>query len=198
MITDDIRSVYHGTKWSLIVRGLLGLAIGIVIFARPLESVAALALVIAIWALVDGIVNISRSFQLRGIAPHWWVLLLAGIVSVVFGIAAFAYYPALSLAFAVLWSAWWLLSGGAIAIYLALRERKAHLSWGWTMAGGVLGVVVGVFALMYPGATLAALMGLLATFGIVGGIVMLVAAGKMQRFERKVEREVEDRPAKAA
>ncbi len=197
MITDDIKSVYHGTKWALIVRGLLGLAIGILILVRPLESVAALALVIAIWALVDGIVNISRAFQLRGIAPHWWVLLLAGIVSVVFGIAALAYYPALSLAFAVLWSAWWLISGGAIAIYVAMQERKAQLSWGWTMTGGLLGVGAGVIAMMYPGATLAVLMGLLAAFGIVGGIVMLIAAGKMQSFERKVDRAM-DRQSKAA
>jgi uncharacterized membrane protein YdcZ (DUF606 family) len=42
---------------------------------------------------------------LRAVFPQWWVL-LGGIVGVAFSIAAFYYYPALSLALAVAWTAW--------------------------------------------------------------------------------------------
>jgi uncharacterized membrane protein HdeD (DUF308 family) len=190
MFTDDIGSVHRRTRWALVVRGLVGIALGIFIFARPLESVAALALVIALWALIDGIVSIVHAFDLRRIAPHWWVMLLAGLVSIVFGIAALYYYPVLSLAFAVVWSAWWLISGGVLGLYVAVRERKATLAWGWTMTWGIVGIAVGVLALMYPGITLAALMGVLAAFGIVGGIVMLVGAGTIQSFEQDATRAV--------
>src|SRR5690348_13026255 len=97
MITDDIKSAYNRGKWALVIRGLLGIAVGIFIIARPLESVAAFALVIAFWSLADGIVSIVHAIDLRSVIPHWWGLLLGGIVSVIFGIAAFYLYPGLSL-----------------------------------------------------------------------------------------------------
>jgi uncharacterized membrane protein HdeD (DUF308 family) len=186
MITDELKSVYNRSKWALVVRGLLGIALGIFIIARPLESVAALALVIAIWALGDGIVRIVHAFDLRSVVPHWWVMLLTGLVSTLFGIAALYYYPALSLAFVVLWTALWLITAGVLAVYVSIQERNANLSWGWTMAFGVVAIVGGILAVVYPGISLAALISLIAAFGIVSGVVLLIGAGKMQSFERDV------------
>jgi uncharacterized membrane protein HdeD (DUF308 family) len=187
MLTDALVSAYHRSKWALILRGLVGIALGIFILVRPLDSVAAFALVVAIWALVDGIVNIVHSFELRAVLPYWGLMLLAGIVSVLFGVAALYYYPALSLTFAVMWAALWLITGGALGIYIAMQARKAELPWGWTLTFGIVTVACGGLAIMYPGMTLAALMGIFAAFGIVGGIAMLVAAGKLQSFEHEVK-----------
>lgn len=182
MITDDIKAVYNRGKWALIIRGLFGIALGIFIMARPFDSVAALALVIAIWALGDGIVNIVHSFDLRGVVQHWWVMLLSGVVSVLFGVAALYYYPALSLSFAVIWTALWLITAGILGIYASVQEKRAELSWGWTMAFGVIALAGGVLAVMYPQITLAGLISLIAAFGIVGGVAMLVGAYKLQAF----------------
>jgi uncharacterized membrane protein HdeD (DUF308 family) len=188
MITDDIVAAYNRGKWALIVRGLLGIALGVVVFTRPLASVAAFALVVALWALSDGIVSIVHAFDVRKVAPHWWVLLVTGLVSVAFGVTALYDYPILSLTFAVVWTAWWLISAGVFAIYVSVQERKAELPWGWTLTSGIIALAAGVLAILYPGITLATLMGTIATFGIVSGIVMLVGAGKMQSFQHDVKR----------
>ncbi|HSY81633.1 MAG TPA: DUF308 domain-containing protein, partial [Gemmatimonadaceae bacterium] len=90
-------TILNRAWWGLVLRGLVSIALGIFIFARPLESVAAFALVIAIWALVDGITNIVHSFDLKPLYNHWWLMLLGGIVSVGFGMAALFFYPVLSL-----------------------------------------------------------------------------------------------------
>ena len=187
MISDDVRSVYNRSKWALVLRGLVGIAVGVLILMRPLDSVAALALVIALWALFDGFANIARAFTLREVAPHWWVLLLAGTVGVLFGGAALYYYPGLSLSFAVVWTTLWLLTAGAMGVYVAIQERRARVSWVWTMLLGLLTIAGGVFAYMYPQITLASLMGLIAAFGIVSGIVMLVAAAKLQGAEHDIK-----------
>jgi uncharacterized membrane protein HdeD (DUF308 family) len=187
MITDDLKSAYNRTKWSLVVRGLFGIALGIFIVSRPLDSVAALALVIAIWALAEGIVKIVHAVDLRSVAPHWWVLLLSGIVSILFGIAALYYYPGLSLTFAVVWTALWLLTAGVLGVYIAIRERSANLSWGWTIAFGLIAIVAGVVAVMYPSITLASLISLIAAFGIVGGSALLIGAGRMQSVGRDMK-----------
>ncbi|HXT14239.1 MAG TPA: DUF308 domain-containing protein [Gemmatimonadaceae bacterium] len=125
-----------------------------------------------------------RAFELRRIAQHWWVLLIAGIVSLGFGIAALDFYPALSLSFAVVWSALWLMTGGVLESWLAFQEKHAQLPWGLTLTFGLVAFVAGVLALAYPLATISALMGLLSAFGLVGGAIMLVAAGRHQSVER--------------
>jgi len=190
MIADDIKTVYNRSKWALVIRGLFGIALGIFILMRPFDSVAALALVIAIWALGDGIVSMVHAFDLRSVAPHWWVMLLTGLVSTLFGIAALYYYPGLSLSFAVIWTALWFITGGVLGAYVAIQERNAHLSWGWTMVFSLVAIAAGVLAIMYPRITLAGLMSLIATFGIIGGVALLIGAGKMQSFQGDVNRAV--------
>ena len=179
MASDLLKSAYRHTWWSLVLRGILSIAVGVIILWRPAESVAAFALLIAIWALVSGMVQIVHAFDLRAVFSQWWVMRVGGLVGVGFGIAALYYYPTLSLTFAVVWTTWWLLFTGGLAIYLAIQERRLGLSWGWTMAFGVVSVVAAVIALMYPLATLAAVMSFIAAYSFVGGVVLLVGAFKL-------------------
>lgn len=188
MVGDEIQKVYNQSKWALVLRGLLSLLVGIAILTRPMPSVAALALVIALWALFDGSVNVVRSFQVRHVAPHWWVLLLSGLVGVAFGIAALYYFPGLSLTFAVAWVAYWLILSGVIALYLGFAERRAGISSGWTLLFGVVALAGGFIALMYPIATLATLLGFLAGFSIISGLFLIMAAVRMQTLQGDVRR----------
>ena len=138
MATDLIRSAYRRAKWALVLRGVIALAIGVFILWRPMESIASLALVIALWAMFVGVVQIVHALELRAVLDRWWVLLLTGLVSLVFGIAAIYYYPGLSLAFAVVWFTWWLVVTGVLGIFGGLMEKKLGLSWVWTVGFGVL------------------------------------------------------------
>jgi uncharacterized membrane protein HdeD (DUF308 family) len=186
MAQNIIESTVNRAWWGIVLRGVVAIALGIFILARPLESVAAFALVIAIWALVDGLTNIVHAFELRPVLSQWWLMLLGGIISAVFGVAALYYYPGLSLSFAVVWTAWWLMLTGFVALYAAFLQRSAQLPWGWTMAFGVASVAAGVYALIYQPATLAAIMGLISAFAIVGGILLLIGAVKLKSAQQDV------------
>jgi uncharacterized membrane protein HdeD (DUF308 family) len=186
MASDPIKSAYRHTWWALVLRGLLSIAVGVFIFWRPVDSVASFALVIAIWALFSGIVQVVHAFDLRVVYSRWWAMLLGGLVSVGFGIAAFYYYPILSLAFAVVWVGWWLLLSGGLGIYVAIEEKRLGVPWGWTMAFALAGVVVGVLALLNPPITLAAIMGVLAAFALVTGVLNLVGAYKLASFKEDI------------
>ena len=190
MILSDLQKAYSATKWALRLRGLLSLAVGIAIIWRPMTSVVALALVIALWSLFDGFINIVRSFALRGMAQHWWVMLVAGIVGVGFGVAALYYFPGLSLTFAVVWTAYWLTFTGVIAAYVAWQERSVGISWGWTMAFAVVAIAGGLFAFMNPAATLASLLGVLAGFAIFSGVLLLIAASRMVSVQQDIKNAV--------
>jgi uncharacterized membrane protein HdeD (DUF308 family) len=186
MASDFGRTAYRAAWWALVLRGVLAIAVAVLIFWRPLESIASFALVIAIWALFTGSVQIVHAFGLRPLFGSWWVLLLSGLVSVVFGIAAIKYYPGLSLAFAVVWVSWWLFLTGALAIFASTVERRLGLSWGWTLAFGILSIVAGAYALMAPPATLAAIMGLIAGFALISGVTHLMGAFMLSSAKAEV------------
>jgi uncharacterized membrane protein HdeD (DUF308 family) len=186
MATDLIQSAYRRTWWSLFIRGLLALAIGLLILWRPMASIASFALVIAIWALFSGIVQIVHAFDLRPLYQHWWVMLLSGLVSGAFGIAALYYYPTLSLALAVILVAWWLILTGILAIYVAIVERRLGTSWGWTLALGIATIITGILALVYAPATLAAIIVIIAIFAIVSGALLLAGAFRLSSAKEDI------------
>ena len=180
------KHLYRRVWWGLVLRGMLGVAVAVLIFWRPLASVASLALVIALWAMFMGSVDIVRAFELRAMFSHWWVSLLGGIVSVLFGLAALYYYPELSLIFAVVWVAWWFMALGIFGLAASIYERKLGLPWGWTLAFGVAALVAGVFALLAPPATLAAIMGFIAGFALVAAVIFFFGAFTLAQMKEGV------------
>jgi len=179
-ILDDLKRLYHRTWWALVLRGLLALTVGVFILARPLESVGVFALVIAFWALFSGLIDVVHAIELASAMKHWWVVLLSGLVGIGFGIASLVFYPVLSLTFAVVWVAWWLMITGVLGIYGALHQKKLGIQWGWTAAFGVLSVLASAFALLAPPVTLTAIMGLIAGFAIVAGLALIIGAFKLR------------------
>ncbi len=186
MVSDALEQAYKRTRWGLLLRGLIALALGILIVTRPIGSAAAFALVIAVWALVVGIAEVVEAIQLRDDLPHWWLMLIAGLVSAGFGVAALYYYPGLSLAFAVIWASYWLLVTGFFSIYISMQERRVHAAWGWPLAFGILSVLAGIYGIIVPRVTLAVILALIATFAIVGGILLLVGFFRLGAAKARV------------
>ena len=77
-----------------------------------------------------------------------------------------------------------------LAIYTAIQEKKVQMPWGWTMAFGILSVIVSVLCFISPPATLAAIIAVIAAFAIVGGIVLLVDAYKLSSVKSDLTRRI--------
>ena len=73
-----------------------------------------------------------------------------------------------------------------LAIFAALMEKKLGLSWGWTVAFGVLSILAGGFALMQPPVTLAAIIGLIGGFALVSGVLLLIGAFRLSAIARAI------------
>jgi uncharacterized membrane protein HdeD (DUF308 family) len=69
-----------------------------------------------------------------------------------------------------------------------MAERRLGAPWGWTFAFGILAIATGALAVIMPPVTLAALMGVIAGFGLAGGIVHLIGAYRLASFKRDVTR----------
>lgn len=87
--------------WVLLIEGVLGLAAGVIAFMIPGITALVLLLLIAAWAIVTGIFEIVAAIQLRKYIRGEWLLILAGIASIIFG--ALLFFNPTAGALAVVW-----------------------------------------------------------------------------------------------
>src|SRR5262245_17250423 len=112
----------HDDWWVLLLEGLLGLVIGILTFVVPGITALALLFYIAIWAIGTGVLEIVAAIRLRKIVQGEWLLILAGLASVVFGVLLI-WQPGAG-ALAVLWLiASYAVLFGVLLLILAFKSR---------------------------------------------------------------------------
>ena len=80
---------------------LPGVAAGVIAFMIPGITALILLLLIAAWAIVTGVFEIAAAIQMRKYIRGEWLLILAGIASIIFGVLLFI-NPAAG-ALAVVW-----------------------------------------------------------------------------------------------
>jgi uncharacterized membrane protein HdeD (DUF308 family) len=109
------------------------------------------------------------------IADRWWVLALRGIAGILLGIAAFA-WPGITLLVLVILFGAYALVDGVFALIAGAMSRSWVL-----LAEGVLGVVAGVVALVWPGITAVALLFVVAAWALLTGAAELYGAIRLRR-----------------
>ena len=111
--------------WLLMLEGVVGIGVGIFVFAHPLASAVGLVTVVAIWAIITGIAQIIAAIRLHRIIAGEWLLGVGGVLSVLLGIALLA-APGAGLLFVVyLLGAYALLFGFSL-LAVAFRLRGHH------------------------------------------------------------------------
>jgi uncharacterized membrane protein HdeD (DUF308 family) len=110
-------------RWWLALTGLAGIAAGLLTIIWPGITVQVLLLLIAAWAIVTGVMEAAGAIALRKEIEGEIFLILAGLVSIGFGVMLLA-WPVAS-AIGLVWLiAWLAILGGAAYVALALRLRK--------------------------------------------------------------------------
>jgi uncharacterized membrane protein HdeD (DUF308 family) len=129
-IADGVMSLLAGFQmkdggkptWTLVIVGVLGIVAGIVAFLMPGITALALLMLIAAWAIATGILQVIAAVRFRKEIDNEWWLILAGVVSVLFGVAMIARPGAGALAVVYVIGAYAILFG-ALLLALALRLR---------------------------------------------------------------------------
>jgi uncharacterized membrane protein HdeD (DUF308 family) len=129
--------------WALVIRGLAGIAFGILTFAWPGITLIALVFLFAGYSLVDGVMNIVGA--VRAIEKHdrWGILVLEGIVGI--GAAAITVlWPGITALALVYVIAAWAVVTGCLEIAAAIRLRRV-ISGEWLLVlSGALSLVFGI------------------------------------------------------
>jgi uncharacterized membrane protein HdeD (DUF308 family) len=111
--------------WALVLKGVTGIGAAIVTIISPGITPIALLIIIALWAIASGILEIWAAIRLRKLIQGEWMLILAGILSIFFG-AMMITFPGAGV-LAVLWVvASYAIVFGILLMVLGFRLRGAH------------------------------------------------------------------------
>ena len=101
------------------------------------------------------------------------MFLFRGIAAIAFGIIALVWPKPTLLVLVIVFGIFAIISGIAV-VATALQNREVH-GWGVFLFEGILWLLVGVVALIWPGITALAFLYLIAAWAIITGILELIA-----------------------
>jgi uncharacterized membrane protein HdeD (DUF308 family) len=125
--------------WFVVLGGVL-VALGIIALGSVVIASLAAAVAIGIVLLLAGVGEVIGAFWCRGWSG-FFLELLSGVLSIVVGLL-FLRAPLNALAALTLLIACFLMVGGIFKIVAALSYRFA--AWGWSLASGIIDVILGV------------------------------------------------------
>src|SRR5712664_3680975 len=131
-LVDGVFSIIAGVRaaerherwWSPVLKGVAGIAAGVLAFVWPALTALALLYLIAGWAIVTGLLEIVAAVHLHR-AHGEWLLVLNGVLSVLFGLLVIVWPGA-----GVLTLLWligtYAIVFGVVLLVLAFRLRNLH------------------------------------------------------------------------
>jgi uncharacterized membrane protein HdeD (DUF308 family) len=172
---------YLGRSWGLVLTfALLTLVLGVVLMVWPEETVVVVAVLMGIYLVVSGIVQLISSFTVEGATTGLRVFgAIAGVLSILLGIFAFRSLAHAVAVLALLIGFGWLLRGVAEVVG-ALADRDMP-SRGWVVTLGVLSALAGVVVLVWPAPSLGVLVWVTGIWLVVLGIFELFAAFALRK-----------------
>ncbi len=108
-------------------------------------------------------------------AQHWKALALRGLIAVVFGIVAL-FWPKLTVALLLLFFGMYVAIDGIIAMLASLRLRKTRGDWWLQLLQGVVGLIIGGFAIFWPTHTAQVLLYSIAAWALIVGVLQIILA----------------------
>jgi uncharacterized membrane protein HdeD (DUF308 family) len=81
-----IQAFKSETRWQMLLYAAMGIVAGLITLFYPGISTLALLYLIAFWSVFKGVMEIILAIRLRKEIEREWLLILAGVLSVVFGV----------------------------------------------------------------------------------------------------------------
>ncbi len=170
------------TWWAVLLRGVAGIAFGVVTFLSPGISLAALVLLFGAYAFADGVLALVSAARHRGRDGRAWTV-FDGVAGVAAGVLTLVWPGITALVLLYVVAAWALVTGG-FEIAAAIRLRKSiHHEWLLAL-GGAASVALGILLLVFPGPGALALVLWIGAYALVFGTVLVVLGLRLRSWGR--------------
>ena len=168
--------------WAVALRGVAGLVFAAITFSAPGITLLILALWVAAFLGVDGVLAIIAGSRALAEHKHGASLLAEGVLGVAAAVLILAWPGAGIAGFVVLVAAWALLSG--VALLWAALVLPLPAGRGLMAVIAVLSLVLAGFLVAHPLAGAVALAWWLGVYALASGVLLLVLAAGLCRAQR--------------
>lgn len=168
--------------WMPLIRGILLVLFGILMFTRPGATLLSLLWFMGIYWIVDGVFSLIEAVRGHPEKSRIW-LLISGIVSILGGLFILGNPIVAGLVggtfMAYLIGIAILVSG--IMMIVAGREKDGVRQWSvWGLIMGILYVLFGLFVMANPLVTMVTLTWVFSIWAIVAGVVAVIMAFRLR------------------
>jgi uncharacterized membrane protein HdeD (DUF308 family) len=164
--------MWFGSSRTLVVRGLITVAFGLLLIGWPAISLTVLLLLFSAFALADGALILAAARDMPSGEAARRVAFVAGALAMVVGIATFLWPGLTGLALLVLIALRAIIVGVA-EIVIAARIGRDVSGALWLACLGLLSIAFGTLLLVYPGTGIMALVWAIGLYAIVIGFLSI-------------------------
>ena len=169
--------------WSLVIRGVAAIILGIVTFAWPGITLGALVLLFGAYALLDGIFSLIGAWRAVRSHERWGALVFEGVAGIV-AAAVTVLWPAITALALVYVIATWALVTGCLEITAAVRLRE-HISGEWLLVlGGIASILFGIVAVLLPMIGALAIALVIGVYAFVFGVILISLGFRLRSWTR--------------
>ena len=176
--------------WLFLILGVLWILFGMFVLSYNVGSLLALAIFAGVTFIMTGITQILAAGRMESWGWLYWV---GGALSIIAGIIAFV-WPGRTLLVISVVLAWFLVFKGIIDIVTSLSNHGRPYWW-MTLILGILELLLGMWAVGYPGRALVVFVNLVGIYAIFYGFTELFAAFDLRGLGRRIDRLPPEQPA---
>ena len=185
---DRVEGALGSLWWLPLIRGILLLLVGSYALFRPGMTIGALAQVVGIFVIVDGILSIVAGIM-GDVPSRGWVI-VRGVLEILVGAFVFAnplIVAGVTATFLVYVLAFSAILSGVLEIVAAIQDRKQIEGEGWLVLGGAITVLFGVVLLISPLSFGLFMVRVLGASAIFSGVSLIVFAFRLRRLGKKLK-----------
>jgi uncharacterized membrane protein HdeD (DUF308 family) len=165
--------------WVLLFRGLMGIALGVLVFTRPAWTLAAVVLGFGVYAIIEGASALFAAIIGWRHRDDRWLLLLEALIGVGVGVVTLR-TPAITAIVMIFFIAAWALATGVLRIVEGVRLRQSIPGEIWLVLGGIASVVFALLVMMRPLAGALAMVQVIGAYALILGATEIMLAFKVR------------------
>jgi uncharacterized membrane protein HdeD (DUF308 family) len=176
-VAEQVRHLW----WIPLLAGLVSIGLGLAILATD-WTVHALVITTGLIFIIRGIaLAFSPAYAGRTAGGH----VVAGIAAVIAGVVLVA-WPGPSLLVLAFFVGAWLAVSGSFHIITSVSRRRELPHWGFTFSLGLIELLLGIWAMRRPEASLALLITIIGLWAVLTGVIYCVLAFEIRNAARAV------------
>jgi len=181
-ITDEREPVIGRWWWVLLVTGILWILIGLFVLQAHYESAVAIGYLVGFWLFFAGVAEFIEAAAVEG----WrWFHIILGVLFILGGVAALL-SPFQTFTVLAALIGFFLVLKGTFDFIIALAVRHEIDLWWMSLIAGIIEIVLGIWAMGYPGRSAALLIIWIGIGAIIRGIAQIVTSFHVHRISEAV------------